>query len=243
MEEFMARLKSRVHFVPGQFQYLVPEIAQPTPFTGSFDSVVQQVYDFRARNTYLCRKYNWSLNRIDIENDVEQANVQRCLASGWTDFLILEDSDQSLIMEKKTQPWSHRAAAGLKRAADAVKSGAGIWRDLFGPEGKMVSRDQAEARAKVCVACPLNKTEGGLGQYFVETLVAQIQSVYGTLHDLNLHTSLDDKLGVCEACSCPTKAKVWPATSYILAHTKPEVKARLHPDNPECWILTEEKSR
>lgn len=68
----------------------------------------------------------------------------------------------------------------------------------------LVSREQAEARAAICVACPFNapykKTCGGDCQELVDL----VKSIIG-----NEGTALDDRLQACGVCRCSNKSQVW----------------------------------
>jgi hypothetical protein len=61
-----------------------------------------------------------------------------------------------------------------------------------------------------------------------------------TAQELDLTTPYDSKLGVCAACDCPMRLKVWTPLKLILEHLLPEAKAAL---DPKCWILDEGRSR
>ena len=52
--------------------------------------------------------------------------------------------------------------------------------------------------------------------------------------EMELKTSVDDKLGICHACSCWTPLKVHVPMEFILAHTSELTKTALH---KSCWIL------
>ena len=58
-----------------------------------------------------------------------------------------------------------------------------------------------------------------------------------TAQELDLTTPYDSKLGVCAACDCPMRLKVWTPLKLILEHMLPEAKAAL---DSKCWITAEE---
>ena len=51
---------------------------------------------------------------------------------------------------------------------------------------------------------------------------------------MDLKTSKDAELNVCQACLCPLKLKVHTPMSLIQKRLKPEQRAEL---DPKCWIL------
>lgn len=153
------------------------------------------------------------------------------VAHGWLNFVDLEGGSATvpqhgLQLKKK-----------LVSVADRVKTAAEIYADLFGPGGKTVPIEEAERRASICVQCKANDTSGGFAKYFIEALSKSIMGALGMMKNLNLHTSQDAELGVCTACSCPMKAKVWPELSHIRNHTDAETMEKLNLANPQCWIL------
>ena len=60
-----------------------------------------------------------------------------------------------------------------------------------------------------------------------------------TTLNFDLTTPHDSKLGVCKACDCPMRLKVFVPLDKIVGHMLPEAKAAL---DPTCWILDEERS-
>lgn len=230
----MPRLKSLDRHVPGDFQMIHPEANQAEPFKGSFYHVCTQEHQFRRANPFLCQKYNWSLDMAQIEKDVQEYNVQRCLAHGWLDFLDMADGTfhpSATIVEKKT----------LLRSAVAVvettKAGIGVWMDFVGSGGVPVEAKLAEERAAICVQCPHNK-QGGLKNFFIEAAVKEIQQVLGIFKDLDVKTKQDDKLGVCELCLCPLKGKVHVPLNHIQDRLTADVREKLT-GVKHCWVINE----
>jgi len=223
------RLKSRDKWVPGGFQMVHPEAGQSKPWSGSFSEIVNKEMDFRSRNPALVDKNGWSLDPDDVANDVDLYNSQRMVAGGYLGFVDLEGANP----EKKT---SSGLMGKLRNAAGAVgniKTALAIYRDLFGPEGKVVAKEEAERRAAVCLECPRHDTTGGLTKYFVKEAARELMLVAGMLKDMDVTTSLDDKLGVCEVCECPMIAKVHCRNEILKKHIKSDQVAKLH---ESCWI-------
>lgn len=227
----MPRLKSLTAHPPGGFCYIEAAAGMKKPFTGSFSSVVNQVSALRRANKYLAEKHGWALDKAGIEYDVEQQNVARCIAHGWTEFLQSEAVATPPVQgDLKKNPFGN-AVGGLKRVA----AGVGVLLDWLGSGGKPVDQAVAEHRANVCVSCP--KNDGGpWTSYFTGKVADKIKTQLQMKHDLALRTTQDEKLTVCSACDCPLQLKVHTPLVHILAHTTDEVKKRLHPN---CWITAE----
>jgi len=205
-----------------------PEAGQARPWSGSFSEIVRKELDFRSRNPALVEKNGWSLDPDDIAEDVDRYNSKRMLAAGYLNFIDLEGEPDA--QKKMTLTGMFRNAVN---AAAHVKTALSIYRDLFGPEGKVVAKEEAERRGSVCVACPKNDTAGGLKKYFVKEAARELMLVAGMLKDMDVTTSLDDKLGVCQACECPLRAKIFIRNDVLKKNTKADQIAKL---DPNCWI-------
>jgi hypothetical protein len=227
----MPRLKSLTQHPPHGFLYIEPAAGMKKPFTGSFKSVVDQVSSLRRANKYLAEKHGWSLDRAGIEYDVEQQNVARCIAHGWTEFLQSEAVAYPPPQGELKKNLFGNAVGTVKRVA----AGVGVLIDWLGQGGKPVEQALAEHRANVCATCP--KNDGGdWKSYFTGKVADKIRTQLEIKNDLSLRTSQDDKLTVCSACDCPLQLKVHTPLTHILAHTTEDVKKKL---DPRCWILHE----
>ncbi len=210
-----------------------PEANQAEPFKGSFYHVVREEHKFRRLNPFLAQKYGWSLEMEQIEKDVHDYNVQRCLAHGWLDFLDMGTGDY-IPMQEPSQKKILRSAVV---AVETTKAGIGVWMDFMGAGGVPVEQKLADKRAEICVSCPHNK-QGGLKNWFIQKAVDEIQQWFGILKDLDVRTKHDDKLGVCELCNCPLKGKVQVPISHIRANLIPEAKEKLSAVK-HCWVINE----
>jgi len=219
------RLKSRTKFPPGSFQMIHPEAGQKEPWKGSFSEIVSKELVFRSKNPVLVQKNGWSLNIEDIEGDVDFYNSQRMIAGGFLNFVELEGE---VPAQKKTGLFANVASAAAK-----VKTALAIYRDLLGPDGKVVAKEESERRAAICVQCPKNDIAGGLKKYFIKEAAREIMLVAGMLKDINVSTSQDDNLGVCEACECPMAVKVHVSNEILKKHISPDQVSKLH---ESCWI-------
>jgi len=206
---------------------LIPEAGMKAPFAGSFNEAVQFLHNFRRKNPALVQKNGWSLDIHDIERDVDLYNSQRMVAAGYLNFVDLEDD---VPIQKKTSSGLFRSVAN---AAAKAKTALAIYRDLFGQDGKVVAKEESERRAAVCVKCPQNDVAGGLTKYFLKEAAHEIMAVAGMLKDMDVTTSQDAKLGVCQACECPLVAKLHISNEILKKNIKPDQVAKL---DPGCWI-------
>ena len=221
-----ARLLNRQQHIPGGFVFALPELGwRNTPYQ-SFDSIVGAVHGVIQSNLKLAQEKGWPTDRESIANWIDSYNASVCEQAGWRNFYT-GSGDVSPPPPKSTPLSSSvtNVAAGAKTLADWIGSGA-----------HPVTKEQAEARAGVCVKCPMNK-EGDLSNFFTRAAAEIIRMQVQTAQDLELTTKHDKQLGVCQACACPIRLKVWVALKPILEHMPAESKAAL---DSKCWILSEE---
>lgn len=88
------------------------------------------------------------------------------------------------------------------------------------------SQDEAEARAQICVSCPLNVKPKD--KPFYERWAARAaEEVVG-----DRRTKLHDRLFECQGCGCNLRAKVWIGDTIELYA---EEVALMQSANSECW--------
>lgn len=231
----MARMKDRRRFPPGEWQVLIPEAGMRTPFAGGFNDAVDFLLAFTKKNASMTQKLNLPTDRFSAENWVDSYNAQRMIAHGYTSFVEFDGSpaDEAFMAQKKTL--LGRRVVG---AAGRVRSASAAYWDMFGPHGP-VDPARAEARAAVCVGCPENNQDPGAFGRFTQVAANKIMGLLGTLRDLQYSTSHDEKLGVCDACDCPMRSKVFARIEVIAEHMPEDVWGKLPKENPTCWILRE----
>lgn len=227
----MPRMKSRSVFPPHEFQLLLPELGMREALHGSFNEMVAAFMAIIAKNTVQAQRYNWPTTKEGVENFVDSYNAHRCIAAGWLTFVEL-DSDPSVIPEGGVRRSVFAEnAAGIKRVGDGLK----LITDWLGSGRKPVAPALAEQRAAICVTCPKNGG-GDWKAYFTKPAADQVRYLLGVKHDMDLHTSLDDKLQICVSCDCPLGLKVWAPIDHVRNYTSDDTKARL---DARCWVLRE----
>jgi len=221
---------------PGSFQALFPETGQAKPFIGSFNAVCMASLQLIRGNPFLASKHHWPTDMAGVERLVEEQNVARCLAGGWTGWLLSEDGPPPAPQSE----YSFAQKKSLRNVADNAKNivaGIGILLDWIGPTTQAVPEELAERRAATCVACPLNG-KGGIIDYFTSEAAKKIQTQLQMRTAMSLKTSLDKQLGTCLACTCWLPLKLHVPIEFIFKHTSDEVKAKF---DPKCWVLAESK--
>lgn len=232
----MPRLKSRNKWPPHGFQIMLAEIGMKTAITGSFEEVVAAFSKIVKQNPALAQKFGWPTHPAGQADFVDEREAARMISHGWTDFVEfgtpLVYAPAPATDEKKN--WRGVAAAVISGGKAAYTA----YRDMFGPHGP-VARDVAERRAAVCHSCPQNDTVGGVASYFVDSTAKGIMALLGALKDLQVTVAEPDKAGICKACKCPLRAKLFVQIAVISEQMPKPLWPQLQQANPKCWILSE----
>ena len=188
----MATLKNPNGQLPGGFQFYVSATKwKPSPFS-SLDSITQQLISHRRGRPDLVAKFGWSLDFATVRQEVEQYNVAVAVRNNWTDYIVGGG---------EVQPPFHPPPppTPVQRLKNAVVSSSTTLVEWIKDGAPTVAPELANARAEVCVACPLNG-KGGWEAYFTVPVSNAIRRELERKRTMKLETRLDDKLGVCQAC-------------------------------------------
>jgi hypothetical protein len=104
----------------------------------------------------------------------------------------------------------------------------------LGDGGQPVSYDQAQARANVCLQCPMNEEMGlyeGLAKHEADKLKKQIE----LKNSMALRVDGEKRLHICKACLCVLRLKVWAQMKHIKDTTD------IDKLDEKCWIRDEMK--
>lgn len=233
---------------PNGYSVRVAETGWVSPLYTGLEDTVREVRKHREANP----RFGWPTDEASIRawvlNSVE--GRLRAMPGGAGMQWLVADSpppDPSFSLPSR-QRQSARAELRLAAAVAEPKgvgeqirdtvAGIGLWLDWFGDSP--VAGELATARAAVCVRCPLNERNGNPLQRFNEAAAKEISAIFGSLKHAKLSTPHDEALGVCSACECPMKAKVFAPLPLIVKRLRPEARERLA---PECWILSESAAK
>lgn len=195
-----------------------------------FDLSVKEIIKLRKDNPAIGAKVGWSLDPETVAGELEAFTRRRC---------GFPPADAASFFESGRSPFpaGEGAAAGANWFRQIVRSKTGLatLADWLGKEGKPVEAEKAEARAAICVNCPMNQP-GDVLSFFTVPVANLIRKQLEERKNLNLRTSLDERIGLCDACGCPLHLKVHVPLDIIKNHIKPPEWNRLV-DN--CWMRTE----
>lgn len=225
----MISLKSRRECCPEGFIYRQSQTGWEMQ-SWDFEQLCQQLQAHRIANP----QYKLSTDMEKIRNEVDNANALRVLRIPGGDIYVnLQGANPPPIPRRLPQLGG--AVEDAKKFVANTAAGASLYLDWFGAGGMPVKKELAEQRAAVCVKCP-KMVKGNFFQRWNEMSANQIMKVLGILKDLELSTSHDEQLNICDACDCPMKAKVWSPIDVIVNHLRPEAKEELW---EECWMRSE----
>jgi len=192
----MAKMKSLTAHPPWGFRFLQPETGQAQEFEGSFNHVVEQTMLLRQSNPFLAERHGWRTDRAGVEHDIEQFNVARMIAGGWTDFIIQDDTNPPAPLYVMPPAQKKTSVVGAIRN---VAAGVGVLLDWLGSGAKPVEQSLADSRAAICSTCP--KNDGGdFTAFFTTPIADKIRTQLRIPDDLKLRTPHDDKRTGCKAC-------------------------------------------
>lgn len=226
----MLRLKNRNVSAINAFQYRQPETG--VLFTDwSFESLVTQVIQHRKQNP----RFNFSTDANAVRQEVDYDNALRMMKYRGGESYVIVDAGVAPAPKRVAL---HNALQNVVGGIKKAWSGKAALTEWLGEGGEPVRGELANNRAAKCAVCPKNQP-GDWTAFFTEPAADLIRHKLELRHNLNLSTPYDDKLIVCEACTCPLKLKVHTPLKHILAHTPDDVRAEL---DAGCWILSEEKN-
>ena len=227
----MPRLRDRHKQIPFGLTYHDPATKwRARPFT-SFDSIVQQLISLRRANPFLTQQNGWSMDYEVVANEVDLFNALICERQGWNDYIYSGEGEAP-------QPVPFPNSGTFGRNLRSVAAGGSTLVDWLKSGAEAVPKERAEQRAAVCVACPLNE-RGTLESFFTRMASEAIRGALNLKREYKLETTRDENLGVCAACKCPMKLKVWLKIDEIAKRLQPDARAALH---PSCWIPDELKT-
>lgn len=207
----------------------VPGWKNPMAMVG-FDASVKAIRQMRLQNRALAIKHNWPMDYESIADELIIFTKRR---------LNIPDDPVSFFPPGRNLSPQRGAdvAAGTNWFRKIVRTGTGVTTllDWRAKGANPVDPALAEKRATQCVNCPMHNS-GDIVSIFIKPVADLIRRMIEERNKLNLKTSQDDKLSVCDACGCPMKLKVHVPIQFIRDNIKPTEFDQLV---PECWIRHE----
>jgi len=235
----MPRLLDRQKQIPGGLIFYEPSTKWKCRPWSSFDQVVRDLIAHRLGNPALIEKNKWKTDYESVANEVDEYNALRCFQMGWNNFIVQLQgaSPPPKSMSPHQQSQVGAVAGRVKKIWAGVKTSKD-WIDSGDPP---VPIEQSERRAVSCSGCQENGA-GDWTKWFTVPASEAIKRQLEILTERNLHTSLDDKINICETCLCPLKLKVHTPLVWIKKHLSNEVFNELSAVKTGCWIIQELRS-
>lgn len=213
---------SRDTFPPGGWIFFQPQtgFSPPTPKASTFSQTVQLIIKNRQQNPAICVRHKLSTDPAVVGNELEM----------FTRLRIGAPLPTPVMPTTNYGPLS-AAVSDIKKLA----SGAGLLVTWDTSGLAPVPAEDANRRAAVCAACPLNSS-AKYEQWRSVPIAASLASRLTRLEGLRLKTPSDTSLGLCDATYCPSAKLVHVPMEVISRRLKDDVRSGLA---SECWILKE----
>lgn len=229
-------LKSRSTWPPGGWKFTQPETGWSLPPGLGFMQSVDTIIAHRSRNP----RFSLSLDRSVVADELDaytcallKNDPNWCSETQPRSFIQTPPMPRRVAGEKQQAP-IRKSVAGVSKFINNAGAGIKVWIDWFG-NGKLVDKNVADQRALICLKCPENQ-KGDLMERFGAAVGMEILEIFTSLNALNTHTGFDDRLHICNICSCPLKAKVWCPLPVAKKYMDDEMMKKL-PDF--CWLRAE----
>lgn len=206
------------------------------PAFSSFTAQAQGILQARLGNPAMTKRYHLSTDIGAIEMELDSGLAQIAFDNGWTDFYVGGAAARSQGGAPAPSPFPPRPRS-LKNELAKVAEGGSILIQWLKEGNQAVPKELAESRAAVCVTCPKND-KGDWMSFFTVPVAGAFRRALESKNAMNLATSHDADLHVCQACSCVLKLKVW--TPFDLFFPKMDAESKLDLWE-KCWINEEAK--
>jgi hypothetical protein len=224
------RLKSRTECPPGGFLVTIAPLKQKEPKQfWSFREAVNWFQEIAIANP----RFGLATDPVAIGNFIDQQNALRVLGIRGADVYVVQKGGPGHFMETKKGASLLKPLVAVGDKIRQLSAGAVLLEEWHGEGFPTVLADEANRRAAICASCPQNGL-GDLTRWFTVFASEKIRRQIEVAQKLELKTTSDDKLGICEACLCPLKLKVHVPLDLIKKHLTPKSLAAL---DPRCWIL------
>jgi hypothetical protein len=120
-----------------------------------------------------------------------------------------------------------RAASFPRSFMGYLKGGIALIQNMYYGRDNLVSKEEADRRAGICIRCP-NNVFPDKGPFIAWTDIMAEASTGG------LKSKHYDELASCQVCNCPLRAKVWYGGKIVLSK---EEQDSILKTMPECWQL------
>lgn len=224
-------LKNRKILPPGGYHFYEARTGWSPMAMLDFETTVNLIIEHRKANPRFAGQ--WATDRESVASELDLSTCRSLASKGLAEEWCQEGGGFSFQAGPAPQPqWLGRKLRESAAAVRKLVAGIGVLTDWLGDSADPVAPEVAETRAQTCAGCPKNRP-GGLGDFFTTEASELIRKQLEAKADMNLSTKSDGSLGVCSACLCPLKLKVWTPMEHILKHTSDEVKRQL---DERCWI-------
>lgn len=109
-----------------------------------------------------------------------------------------------------------------------LATGAAIISEWLGEGGVPVPREQAQARANVCLNCEFN-AKRTLWEQLEQPVIVTIRALLKLKSGMKMRVAGEQQLGTCKICACQINLKVHAPIKFIADETDDETLAEFPP--------------
>lgn len=218
----------------------------PSPMADNFDSTVDKIIRHRLAN----RGHGLSVDRMEVELELMHQTALRIIqdcpehVEAWVVAADEEAKKKSRSGSRSQRPPVRggvppAAPSVVERILGRIRSitrGAATLADWIGDGAVPVSPFVADRRATACSGCPMNRPVEDFSEVITGSIADAIQAQTIVKNAIGASSSMEEKLGVCDACGCHLRLKVHVPLKTIRERTDPETMDAFH---PACWIRNE----
>jgi hypothetical protein len=230
-------LKNRNAPIPNGPSFYCPITKYKSAQFASFRTICQEYGMVIRANMGMAKAKGLPTTQSEIETHVDNFFSAICRQNGWTQFLQEGGtaSSSQAPFRRRNPATSSPTNRGIVASVKAVAAGSKVVIDWLASGAEAVPQEQANARAAVCSACPLNSKEE-LSSFFTVPVAHAIKLALEKRKGFKLSTPSDEALGVCLACECVNALKVHMPFDRFYPKMKQETKDALW---DQCWIRAE----
>lgn len=222
-----AIIKNRQLQIPQGYSFGIPELQWRAKPYQSFNALCGQVLAVIRANPKMAYEKKWPNDLEGVMRWVDSFNAAICEKNGWNEYIVRSGdfSPPKFLPPEEARP----------PAAAALAVGGRTLLEWFGDGAHPVLPALSAHRASVCSTCEFNRP-GDLSNWFSRAVSEIIRTRLGLFRGLNLGTPHDEKLGVCDLCSCPLKLKCHVPMKHIQNEMPDDVWKHLP---AHCWMTLE----
>ncbi len=118
----------------------------------------------------------------------------------------------------------------LLEKASTIAEGISNLTTWVGSGGAVVSQEEAQSRASICINCPCNKPDLAIN----ELVAKAVKKFLAFKNELDLRVQGERSLYSCETCGCQIRLLIWEPMDRVKQQMTSE---EIHLSPKHCWKI------